>query len=417
MTGPIPGSGIGRLDQFIRSAETSPGLSSTSSTKFEDLAAWLGKELGADPDKIRATYVANSGSFTARRGSIASAHPTLALLVVGSGLDAVAQRAEELVADATEAVGVVGKESGSWRTEVLVRRAASQVADDFASLVSPSAVKIVAGPSTGAGAATARRRRQPPTSTFDLESLIAAVARAKLKISETVLTSVWAALEAEKHVVLTGPPGTAKTSLAEVVADLAVSSSRAAGKILSTATSDWTTYETIGGLRPASGMDLEFQAGQFLQAIDNDSWLIIDELNRSNFDRAFGQLFTVLSGQTVELPYRRPGQDGFLSLVPARQKPPEAGDYLQVPAGWRIVATMNVFDKSLLYEMSYAMMRRFAFVEVPSPPRADFVDLLQARAGGDQTLSFKVAQGLMGVRRVRDIGPASFLDLVDFANN
>ena len=28
---------------------------------------------------------------------------------------------------------------------------------------------------------------------------------------------------------------------------------------------------------------------------------------------------------------------------------------------------MNVFDKFLLFEMSYALMRRFAFIEVPAP--------------------------------------------------
>ena len=28
---------------------------------------------------------------------------------------------------------------------------------------------------------------------------------------------------------------------------------------------------------------------------------------------------------------------------------------------------MNVFDKNLLFEMSYALMRRFAFIEVGTP--------------------------------------------------
>ena len=38
------------------------------------------------------------------------------------------------------------------------------------------------------------------------------------------------------------------------------------------------------------------------EAIESGRWLVIDELNRSNFDRAFGQLFTVLSGSSVVLP-------------------------------------------------------------------------------------------------------------------
>ena len=43
-------------------------------------------------------------------------------------------------------------------------------------------------------------------------------------------------------------------------------------------------------------------------------------------------------------------------------------DYVMHPC-WRIVGTMNVYDKSSLYAMSFAFMRRFAFVDVdlPSP--------------------------------------------------
>ena len=69
--------------------------------------------------------------------------------------------------------------------------------------------------------------------------------------------------------------------------------------MLTTATADWTTYETIGGLKPTSDGQLTFAPGHFLEAIEQNQWLVIDELNRSNFDRAFGQLFTVLSGQAV----------------------------------------------------------------------------------------------------------------------
>ena len=42
---------------------------------------------------------------------------------------------------------------------------------------------------------------------------------------------------------------------------------------------------------------------------------------------------------------------------------------------------MNVFDKSLLFEMSFALMRRFAFIEVPSPSHEMFVELIASRGG------------------------------------
>ena len=124
------------------------------------------------------------------------------------------------------------------------------------------------------------------------------------------------------------------------------------------------------GSPPYEGADkLEFEEGHFLQAIRKNQWLVIDELNRSQFDRAFGQLFTVLSGQPVVLPYSRPEASGRpLVLLPAgADSPIPDGDVLQIPESWRIIATMNVFDKSLLFEMSFALMRRFAFIEVASP--------------------------------------------------
>ena len=76
------------------------------------------------------------------------------------------------------------------------------------------------------------------------------------------------------------------------------------GYLPTTATTEWTTFETIGGFQPTSE-GLIFRPGMFVDAIESGRWLVIDELNRSNFDRAFGQLFTVLSGQAVVLPFKR----------------------------------------------------------------------------------------------------------------
>ena len=72
-----------------------------------------------------------------------------------------------------------------------------------------------------------------------------------LRLSLATYHQVVAALNSGKHVILTGPPGTAKTTLAQVVGDAAEELGVcAAATLLTTATADWTTYETIGGLRP-----------------------------------------------------------------------------------------------------------------------------------------------------------------------
>jgi MoxR-like ATPase len=258
-------------------------------------------------------------------------------------------------------------------------------------------------------------RRVTRVGAFDMETLESAVAARGLRIPRDILANVLAALASRKHIILTGPPGTAKTTLAEIVASVAAEAGLCAGYTLTTATADWTTYETIGGLKPDRERGLSFQEGHFLEAIRRNQWLVIDELNRSNFDRAFGQLFTVLSGQAVELPYERTEGAGRLALVPegASHKFGDTADVLIIPSSWRVIATMNVFDKSLLFEMSFALMRRFAFIEVPSPTDADFDALISAQTEGDDVAA-EIARRFLRLRTLKDLGPAVFMDLARY---
>ena len=205
---------------------------------------------------------------------------------------------------------------------------------------------------------------------------------------QEILDQIEAALHAGKNIILTGPPGTGKTEIAQRVTN------KLAQKYpwlysdseMTTATSDWSTFDTVGGYMPDQDEEtdgnLSFSSGIVLNRYKDrktekqvNEPLVIDELNRADIDKAFGQLFTVLSGQSVQLPYTKDNEEVEITSANALDDLPRSHQYV-VPESWVIFATMNTYDKTSLYEMSYAFMRRFSFIpiDVPELPEADDPD-------------------------------------------
>lgn len=197
------------------------------------------------------------------------------------------------------------------------------------------------------------------------------------------------ALQAEKQIIFLGPPGTGKTELA-----ICLCKSFGFSYDIVTATSDWTTFETIGGYLPDPSLatdgksePLNFFPSIILLSFLNKRWLIIDEINRADIDKAFGEMFTLLTGKNIKLPFKKREGEKLLDIVIgnadeiAKYNESEQETYvIPVPKDWRMIGTMNTFDKASLFQLSYAFMRRFAFIDIPIPTQDDYKNILTEKA-------------------------------------
>lgn len=182
-----------------------------------------------------------------------------------------------------------------------------------------------------------------------------------------------------------------------------------------TASPAWTSGDLVGRYFPRrDGKGLEFRPGFFLRVVDEGNrWLVIDEFNRANIDECFGELFSVLADDVVELPFEEevPGTAGDESstvgtvrIVPARRASRGAEvasvtstvDYAVGPA-FRLIGTMNDADRSSLHQLSFALLRRFHIIRVEAPAASEVEKVIGAamkRANEDLMLD-SIAYKLM----------------------
>ena len=205
----------------------------------------------------------------------------------------------------------------------------------------------------------------------------------------SVYQSACITLNLGRNLILVGPPGCGKTELALALGDKM--SDKNTGAKMVTASPGWTSGDLIGRYfpDPDSENKLIFQRGVLLDALEQDQCLIIDEMNRANIDECFGELFTVLSGKSVDLPYKEVDEDEdedknisrrlkIVRINGAKEsKTLSNRRSYKIGHRFRIIGTMNDFDRSSLHQMSFALLRRFNVIRIEPPEKRELEELLE----------------------------------------
>jgi 5-methylcytosine-specific restriction enzyme B len=198
------------------------------------------------------------------------------------------------------------------------------------------------------------------------------------------------AIERKRQAVFYGPPGTGKTFMAEHIARHLVGGGDGFVDLVQFHPA-YVYEDFIQGIRPITrpdgGLEYQMVPGRFLdfcrraQNRSGTCVLIVDEINRANLSRVFGELMYLLEYRDKEIPLA-------------------GGGAFRIPANVRILGTMNTADRSIAL-VDHALRRRFAFL--PLRPEYEVLRSFHADKG-------KSVDGLIdALRKVNQaIGEANY---------
>ena len=178
----------------------------------------------------------------------------------------------------------------------------------------------------------------------------------ELLLSPEFLEKVCALLDDKLQVIFQGPPGTGKTYVAQ---ELAKHQAESGGSVTLVQFHPSYAYEDfVRGFRPKiteSGQaGFSLQDGPLLRAAEKargepgaKHYLLIDEINRGNLAKVFGELYYLLEyrDEQIHMQYQEDYEKDF-----------------SLPENLYIIGTMNTADRSIAL-VDLALRRRFYFVE------------------------------------------------------
>lgn len=161
-------------------------------------------------------------------------------------------------------------------------------------------------------------------------------------------------LRRKKNVILQGAPGVGKTFVARRLAYDIIGAKDTERVEMVQFHQNYTYEDFVQGYKPTSAGGFELRHGVFYTFCqkaaadpEHEYFFIIDEINRGNLGKVFGELFMLI-------------EDGYRD-TPVRMA--YTGEEFCVPANLYILGMMNTADRSLAM-LDYALRRRFAFFEI-----------------------------------------------------